>query len=372
MTVRSTAALIGLLALGGCTAAQRDPGPAPGEGFETVAVFDQAPSGIAITENERAFIGQHPFYNPEIRLIEWSEHDGSIRPYPDERWSRAPGADAIGLDAVLGLRVTDDGELWLLDNGSGAERPPRLIMVDFVTGTVARVIDLGGVAPQGALFQDFALDPFNDVAYIADPANGSDAALVVVDLESGQARRVLQGAASVVPEDVDLVIEGQPFTAQTPDGDTVPVRVGVNPITIDWAYEWVYFGPMHGRSLYRVPTASLRDEGLTEAQLVQEVERYGDKPISDGITIDRVGNVYVSDLAANGIGVTEPDGTYRLLFSDPQLSFPTGMAYHPDGYVYATVAQLQRSPRFNGGVDRSQPPFRLIRFVPFRESSIGR
>ncbi|WGF87315.1 L-dopachrome tautomerase-related protein [Marinivivus vitaminiproducens] len=372
MTGKSIAALIGALALGACSAAQRDPGPSPGAGFETVTLLEHAPGGITVTTNERVILSQHQFYNPEIKVIEWREHDGSIRPYPNEHWARAPGADEIGFNAVLAVRATDDDELWLLDNGLGTGRPPRMIMADLVTNEVERVIDLSGVAPSDGFFQDFALDPFHEFAYIADPAGGANAALVVVDLDSGEARRVLEGDASVVPEDVELTIDGQPFAAQTPDGRQVPVRVGVNPITIDWAYEWVYFGPMNGRSLYRIPTSSLRDPDRSDADLQAEVERYGDKPISDGITIDRRGNVYVTDLAANGIGVVEPDGRYRLLFSDPQISFPNGMAYHPDGYVYVTVAQLHRSPRFNGGADRSQPPFRLIRFVPFDESSIGR
>ena len=61
-----------------------------------------------------------------------------------------------------------------------------------------------------------------------------------------------EGHPSVVPEPEDLVIDDQPVQIKTDDGRLIRPHIGINPITLDLANEWVYYGPMHGRSLYRV------------------------------------------------------------------------------------------------------------------------
>ena len=50
------------------------------------------------------------------------------------------------------------------------------------------------------------------------------------------------------------------------------LRVGVNPITIDVEYAWLYYGAMHGTKLYRVRTRHLLDATLSPEEL-EAVER---------------------------------------------------------------------------------------------------
>jgi sugar lactone lactonase YvrE len=153
----------------------------------------------------------------------------------------------------------------------------------------------------------------------------------------------------------------------------VEPRIGVNPITIDAAHEYVYYGAMHGTSLYRVRTSDLLNKTLSAAELAERVERFGDKPVSDGITMDTAGNVYITSVSENGIGVVKPDGSYELLFSDPErLSWPDGMSCGPDGKVYATVNRLHKSARLNAGVAESQPPYYVVRFDPLAPCPVGR
>jgi sugar lactone lactonase YvrE len=80
------------------------------------------------------------------------------------------------------------------------------------------------------------------------------------------------------------------------------------------------------------------------------MERYGEKPPCDGISIDDAGNVYVTDVENNAVGVTSPDGSYRVLASDDgHLSWPDGFSFGPDGHLYVAVSQLHRSAVFNAG-----------------------
>ena len=50
-----------------------------------------------------------------------------------------------------------------------------------------------------------------------------------------------------------------------------------------------------------------------DSELESHDVRYGSKPISDGITVDNAGNVYVTSITDNSIGVVKPDGKYSTL-----------------------------------------------------------
>ncbi|MEM9305293.1 MAG: L-dopachrome tautomerase-related protein, partial [Pseudomonadota bacterium] len=272
--------------------------------LEIVHRFDseRPPGNIAIGPDGRLFMTLHEFYGKDLRVVEVLP-DGSTRPYPDERWSQRPVGDGPGLYGVLGLNADRNGVLWLLDSG-GADRAGRLVGWDTRAEKLHRIIYLGkpiiGDAP---FLNDLAIDLDNQAIYVSDTASPETAALIVVDLDTGRARRVLEGSPFTVPEDVEMIIDGKSVTL-----GGAPARIGVNPITVDAENEWVYFAPMSCISMYRVRTRDLLDESLDESSLRERVERYGDKPLSDGSTVDSAGNVYITAIDANAIGVTRPDG----------------------------------------------------------------
>jgi len=143
-------------------------------------------------------------------------------------------------------------------------------------------------------------------------------------------------------------------------GRWVRPHIGVNPITEDLQNEWVYFGPMHGTSLYRIKADALADDKLDANTLGQMVERYSDKPICDGISIDKDNNIYLGDLAANAIGVIKPDRSYFRLAQSAELSWVDSLAFGPEGKLYAVINQLHRSTVLSGGEALSKSPYLLI------------
>jgi len=343
-----------------------------GNGIEVVAEVAKGPGNITVTPDGRILISLHQFFGTEMRVAEVMP-DGALVPFPDAWW--AVGFQSrLALNSVLGIQSDARGVVWMLDNGMRDGVIPKLVGWDTQSNRLERLITLPRpVTAEDSFVNDLAVDRDHDAIYIADPAGGDNAALIVVDLKTGASRRVLEGHQSVVPEDTDLVIDDRAVEIRQPDGSTVRPRVGVNPIVLDHDNEWLYFGPMHGTSLYRIRTAHLRDPILDrEDRLAGVVERHGDKVISDGSSMDRDGNVYISDLAGSAVGVTDPDGGYRQLVSDSRLAWPDAFSFGPDGMLYGVANQLHRSATLNAGTDETQPPFLIFRVTPLADGVVGR
>ncbi len=340
--------------------------------LETVATFDatRPPGNIAVGPDGRIFMSLHKFYGGDLRIVEVLE-GGETRPYPTPEWANAPTGDGPGLRDVLGLNVDRAGILWMLDGqdyGQGDGHAGRIIGWDTTTETLHRIIYLAPPVTRPTSFlNDLAIDREHGAIYITDTGSPDTAALIVVDLATGRARRVLEGSRFTRPEEIDMVIDGRTVTF-----GGGPARIGANPITIDPTNTWVYFAPMSGTAMYRVRTSDLRNEALSDADLAARVERYGDKPISDGSTVDNAGNVYITDITNDAIGVIRPGGAYEVLYKRDDLSWPDGFAFGPQGHVYATINELHRSPVLNGGDNGAKGEFKIVRFKALADGAPGR
>lgn len=335
--------------------------------LEVVAELAQGPGNVAVTADGRVIVSQHALYRPQLRVIEILP-DGSVRPFPNEQWASKRDAEGTGLDSVLGIQAGEDGIVWMLDNGRGGS---RLVAWDTQQDRLHKIIEISKSArARGSFFNDIALDPVHHSIYISD-ASAKNAALVVVDTQTGESRRVLERHPSVMAQPIAMVIGGRTYSVDK-DGNPV-ARLGVDGITIDPQSEWVYYGASQGTDLWRIRAADLVDTTLTDEELAARVERYGQRPVCDGITIDSAGNVYITDLTNDAIGVVDASGDYRIIYRDETLlSWPDGMAFGPDNYIYVVVNQLHLSPAFNRGKDLSQPPFYLLRFKALAPGTVGR
>jgi sugar lactone lactonase YvrE len=345
----------------------------------------QTPGNVAVSPTGRIFVSLHPFGNPKARVVEVFAGTNEGRDYPSAAWSKSVGRDGVGIQAIIGVRCGADGVLWMLDVG-GSGVAPKLVAWDTTTEQLKQVIHLPEPATTPTSFvQDLALDPTRGKIYIADCGLGDLStppapAIIVVDVKTGTSRRVLDRHATLMPEaQAKMEIGGVEVRALSPDGTPFAPRVGINPITIDPQFEYVYWGSMHGTRVYRIRASMLANPEMNNDQLVGAIEEYGRKGVSDGISVDSAGNVYVTDVAHNAIGVLEatPDASgvrpYRLLAQDADLlSWPDGMSVGPDGWMYVVVNQLHRHAALNAGNQATKPPFAIVKFRPLAGSTVGR
>jgi len=341
---------------------------------EISANLSHGPAGITVTPSGSYIVSLHQYFRPLDRVVEINRK-GEVRPFPTDAISRGEAGAAVVLDSVQGLECDSDGVVWMLDNGRRGEVTPKLVGWNTEENELERVYHLPAPATTPTSFlADLAVDPEEPFIYATDPASGRDAALLVLDRRSGACRRVLQGHFSVQPQPgLKLEIDRRVVEALGIDGRTFQPQAGVNPIAIDRKGEWVYFGPLMGRTLYRIRAEHLRDLSLNPIELESRVTGYAEKPICDGISIDSKNNVYVSDLSAKAVGIiTAKDRRYSLHCGAPQLDWIDGFCYGTDRHFHGYSSQLHLSGPYNAGKDVSASPYLIFRFRGLSSGEVGR
>ena len=327
------------------------------------------PGGMAITPKGDYIISCHQFFNPTY-AVQRLNKNGVWEPFPTVEMNTPGSGSPVVLDSVLGIKCDAEGVVWMLDNARLTQRePPKLVAWDTHKNQLHKVLYLTPPAILKTSFlYDFSLDPDERHIYISDPANGDDAAIIVVDLLTGLIRRVLQGGESVKPEpNLILQLNGKSVESQSPDGSIVRPLAGAGPITVDRKGTWLYFGPMMGTTLYRVRTEYLKDANLHPTTLKSQVEGFSEKRIGGSITIDAKGNVYFADVQFGAIGYVTPDEQprrYRHLVQDGRIIWPGGLTFGTDGRIHFFSTQLHLTPIYNSGKDATVPPYQIFRVKP--------
>lgn len=360
-------------ATGGSSAAAAD---TPVQTAEVVARLPQSVGNVTFTPEGRMIFSHHPFFEPAVRVAELEAGGTSARPFPTLEWNTPrPGTDEY-LDSVLGVRGDEEGVIWMLDMGTRTGVTPKLVGWNTRNNRLERIYRVAAPASsEVSQHNDFVVDRRHGAFYLADEGiahggDGSRAALVVVDMSTGTSRRLLEGDVSTRPERSPIIAEGVQLTVRGANGTPTPLLVGADGICADAQLEWLYFGPLNGRWVYRVRTADLRDASLSEAALRGRVERYAEKPNNGGMSIDEDGNLYLTEVGAHAVGII-PRSTrrYRRLAEHPELVWPDGVTFGPDGLLYVSAAQVNRA--FEGSPTPPHAPFLILRLRPLAPGRVG-
>lgn len=322
--------------------------------LEEVLSYPEPIGNVAVNREGRIFFTVHPESRPAGNKL--LEHvAGAAVPYPS-----AP-AQAELFDSVLGVAIDQLNRLWTIDHGNHGLRAPRIIGIDLASGKILRNQSFdSSLAPAGSFLQDLQVSADGRTIVIADTSIWrKKPALIVYDIETGQARRVLESHRSVASE---------PYVIRTASremkffGGTVAMRGGVDGITL--GPEWLYFGALTGAGLYRVPFEELRNFDLPLQQIANGVERYSDKPLSDGFSSDTAGNVYITDIEHSAVAIIGPDRPLTTLIQSPSIRWPDALSFGPDGYLYVADSALQEVILQSQEHIESNGPYRIFRFRP--------
>lgn len=329
--------------------------------LEEVLSYPEPVGNVAVNRDGRIFFTVHPESRPTgNKLLEYV--DGAAVPFP------SGAAQAELFDTVLGVVIDRFNRLWTIDHGNHGLRSARIVAIDLDTNEILREQQLGpDIAPAGSFLQDLQVSADGNTIVIADASFWRKSpAIIVYDVTTGEARRVLESHSSVSAED-HMIRNGDHDMEFL--GGIVALRGGIDGIAL--GPEWLYYGAISGSGLYRVRLRDLRDRSLPSRQLANRVERVSDKPLSDGLSIDIEGNVYITDIEHRSIFVFGPNRELTTLIQSNRLRWPDGLSFGPDGYLYIADSALSELILQSREHIEAQGPYRIFRFRPGVEGVPG-
>mgnify|MGYP001544805732 FL=1 len=325
----------------------------PDSALETAASYREPIGNVAVSRDGRLFFTVHPEARATgPKLLEWV--DGAARPWPDAASQRL-------FDTPLGVVVDPLDRLWTIDHGQHGTRTPRLLAFDLATGERVHDYRFGTeTAPLGSFLQDLQVDSTGRWVYLADVSFWRrDPGIVVYDVTEGLAFRALAAHPSMLPQD---------WLIRTPDkpmrffGGLATLRPGLDGLALDRRDEWLYFGAMAHDGLFRIRAADLQDPAGDPAVLGARVERVGDKPLSDGLSIDVEDRVYVTDVEHGAVHRMDPDGTRTTVIRSPRIRWADALSFGPEQTLYladSALADVMLMPRRH---IEAAAPYHIYRF----------
>lgn len=332
-----------------------------GSELEEVLSYPEPIGNVAVNADGRVFFTVHPESRPQgNRLLEYV--DGASLPYPNIE------SQLELFDTVLGVVVDRFNRLWTIDHGNHGLRNARLIAIDLDTGEILRdQMFTRDIAPVGSFLQDLQVSADGATVIIADASFWRKSpALIVYDVETGNARRALEADTAVSAEHYKIRSRDHEMSFF---GGVFSLRGGVDGIAL--GPEWLYFGALSGSSLYRVRLRELLNEDLPDAQLSGRVERVATKPLSDGFSMDTAGNVYVTDVEHGAVFVINTSGAVRTLIQSSQIRWPDGLSFGPDGWLYLADSALPELVLKSREHIQMQRPYKIFRFKPGTDGTPG-
>ena len=335
----------------------------PGQcGIELVARFAHQVTGVTVSEDNRIFVNFPRWTEDTAVSVAELLPGGEVQAYPDEEWNswRNARKDEVTPDdhwvCVQSVVADGRGSLWVLDPAAPAQshvvdKGPKLVRIDLATDKVKQTIAFDDkAAPQGSYLNDVRFSPDGKTAYITD--SGVQGAIVVVDLGSGKAQRVLDGdPATQMKKGLNVKADGK--VLRRPDGRGV--EFSADGIELSGDGEYLYWQAIKGDTLYRIATAALLGKDASD-----KVEDYGLNGVSDGLLIARGSNtMLLTSVEENAIRMRDldqgPGAPIQTLVHDERLRWPDTFSQGPDGTVYVTTSHTQDSANFKPDAPAALP-----------------
>jgi sugar lactone lactonase YvrE len=116
--------------------------------------------------------------------------------------------------------------------------------------------------------------------------------------------------------------------------------------------------------LYRIGTTALKspEAAANAAAAVQDV---GTKPLSDGLSVDNDGNVFITDVEHGGVMRHGKDGKLQTVIRDEKrIRWADSLSFGPDGYLYIADSAIPDQMLQSKAHIQSRAPYFMYRFKP--------
>ena len=336
----------------------------PADSLEAYFSYPEPLGNIAVSADNRVFFTVHPESRPDSHKV-LEIVDGKAVPYPDTT------AQQEYFQTVLGLFIDLHNRLWTIDHGNHGTGLVLVTAFDLATGDLVYNHQFSSeIAPVGSFFNDLQVSNDGRYVFIADVSFfAKDPALVVLDTHADTARRLLENHYSTRPQ--DYIIQA-PSKDMTFLGGAVALKPGIDGLVLSTDGTTLYYGAMTHSTLYRVPTRLITNFDLTKQDITTIVDSVGQKPLSDGLSIDTLNRVYITDVEHRGLARMDPDGTLRTVIRHPEVRWADGASFGCDGYLYVTDSAIPDQMLRSESHMNHAAPYTIYRFKPDVPGIAGR
>lgn len=315
-------------------------------------------TGVTTTPSGRVFF-EYPHMDGSsgMRIGERGK-DGRVTSFPNDAWNGwAPGRPTEHTFVrTNSMRIGPNGLLWVVDTGTpqfGAKiihGAVKLVSIDLTLNRVARIYPL-----DECMHEDSFVDDVRFNGHYAFLTDAGSPALIVLDLTTGKARRVLENDDSTTARR-PVVASGR--VLHTVDGHEVKIHADQMEVSPDGKY--LYYQALTG-PMYRIETQYLHDPQISKNALAAKVTYWANTPSTGGTAIDSSGTIYLSDVEKRRIVAISPNGQMRVVLEDTRLDWPDAMWIDGEGYLWMPVAQLDKIAPFQRGKSQVSYPIRIYK-----------
>jgi sugar lactone lactonase YvrE len=290
-------------------------------------------TGVTVSKDGRMF-ANFPRWRENIPFsVVEVKPNGTPVAYPDETWNTWNGKPEKNHFTCVQSVYAHGNNLYVLDPSSpemkGVQGRAKLYRFDLASNKLTKTWEFdSAVAPEKSYLNDLRIDDKAQRIFITDSGLGG---IVVLDMKSGAAKRVLDKHPSTKSENITLTVDKKEFSKQIhSDG------IALSPVD-----NKLYYHALTGYTLYRVPSEALETNLRDETKIVKQVEKLGVTPAPDGMMFDKNGNLFMADLERNAISYRTPDGDMKILIQDERIKWADTFAIDNDNNLIFTDSLLQ-------------------------------
>lgn len=288
-------------------------------------------TGIGICEKGRMFVNFPRWRDGVPFSVVEVLKDGSHRAYPNNEMNEWENGNEISPDKFVCVQsvVAYQGKLYVLDTKNPSMKQvldvPTIYVFDLPTDTLYRTYKLADSTKQSSYTNDLRVDDKAGKIYLTD--SGAPG-LIVVDIESGENYRVLDGHPFTTAEVNHINAGGKGY-----DG-----TIHSDGIALDRKNDILYFHALTGYTLYGIPTSQLISRAVDEEKIFRMKT-----PAPDGMIMDEKGNLYMGDLEHNAVVYLTPDRKeIHTLVEGGNISWPDSFAIYDDE-LYFTNSRIHEA-----------------------------
>jgi len=360
--------------------------------LEIIAELNLPPGNVAISNTGRIFFNTHPEYQSlkgfsTSKIMEQlvdEEGKKQYKSFPDAEFQSK-------IITCSSMRIDNQNRLWLLDFANMATKDtPKLFAFQLKSDSDGEDSFLfeysfpSKIAGFGSLLNDFNVSPDGNYIYIADTSIvAAVPAIIFFSIRDKTSYRLLNGHQTMYGQSSFLNISGTVLKVG-PFG----IKLNVDSIALSRDGKALYYGALTGKELLCIDTSyilsyinAVNNGGditsslsALEANIHTALDR---KPATDGITIDDLGNIYMTAIEHSMIAVAKPTKKFFNMIEDatsesacqvlellssvkniPLLRWPEMLSFGPDG-LYITSSALHI--KFSGGSTEDNKPYYITR-----------